>query len=78
MHVIRHHDRYVQFIFLSMIMATTRKVDVPSTRRHYPAKLCHERNEMRCEVFLQMRQISTIELHTGILARLKTSQNQSR
>ena len=54
-YVIRHDHCHLQFVILSVVVAATRKHDVSRARRKDPTELCNERDEMRCEVLLEMR-----------------------
>jgi len=63
MRMIGHDHSNVQFVSLAMIVATSGEHNIPSGRRQYPPEFRHKGDEVRREVFLQMRKIAAIELH---------------
>jgi hypothetical protein len=68
MHMVRHDDGDVKFVLYPMVMTTGRKHKITRYGRQDPSKFGDKRDEMRREVFLEMRQIASIELHAKILA----------
>ena len=66
-HMIGHDDRHIQFVFDSMVVKTRSKHQITRLRWQNPSELRNESDEVRREIFLQMRQISSIKLHAQIL-----------
>lgn len=66
-----HNNCNIKLVPLAVIMAAAREGDVACIGGQNPTEFCHKRDEMRCEVLLQMWQISAIELHSKILSRVR-------
>src|SRR5579871_2464541 len=67
MHMVRHNDGHIELVALSVIMAAAREHNVARRRWQDPAELRNQCNEVRGEIFLQMRQISPVEPHGRIV-----------
>ncbi len=61
--MIGHDDRDIGLISDAMIMAARRKRNIPGPVRQGATRSCDERDEMRLEIPLQVRQIAAVELH---------------
>ena len=68
MNVVWHGNCGVEFVLETMVMPARGENNVASNWRQDPAEFCHKSDEMRGKVSLQVRQIASIELHTGILS----------
>ena len=68
MYMIVHDDRDIEFITNAMVMEASGKNNVASQIGQRPAKLGDEGDEMGSEIFLQVREVATVELHGEILA----------
>ena len=66
--VIGHHDCHIEFVFFAMIVIAAGQSHIPSAIGQNPAEFCDERDEVRCEVLLQVREVAAVELHTRIVA----------
>ena len=77
MNMVGHHYGDVKLIFLTVIMAAGGQHDVPRRRRQDPTELGDESEEVRCEVLLQMRKVTTIELHESMLTCGNASSHNS-
>jgi len=62
-HVIGHHNANIQLVSSPMVMKTRCQYDISRDWRQDPAKLSDARDEVRREVFLEMRQVAAIRLH---------------
>jgi len=51
-----------------VVVTTARKHNIPRCGWKNPSKLRDEGNEVRREIFLQVRQIAPIELHAEIVS----------
>lgn len=76
MHVIGHNNRDVELIFLAVIMAAGGHHDIACHRRHYPTELRDERDEVRREILLQVRQVATIKLHGRMLPQRREQESK--
>jgi hypothetical protein len=65
-YVVWHYYCYVKFVTSSAILTTAGQHDVPSDRWQDPPQPCHEGDEVRREILLQMGKIAAVELHARL------------